>query len=340
MRAVVYAAPRKFEVREWPDPEPGPGEVVVSVSSAGICGTDLHIHEGGFFSSWPLIPGHEIYGSITSLGDGVESLHPGQSVVVDNASVCGNCPACMRGDPLFCHNFRSLGVNALGGFAEKVLVPASHTYPVDLEPDVAVLAEPLACVVHGMDVLSLKPGGDVLLLGAGTTGLLLAQVLLHGGAGRVTVAAPTLSKLKVAQRLGVDQVIQIERGAVARTRQELEALNPAGFDVTIDATGSAPLVEILPGLTRPGGTVFVYGMSDEHELIQWSPYDVFRRQLTIKGSFAQVHCFDRAIALLNSGRVGTDGIVTHRFALDNYEAALETVRSDRTCLKAVVEPGL
>ena len=338
MRAVVYTAPRKFEVRELPEPAPGPGEVVVSVSATGICGTDLHIHDGGFFSSWPLTPGHEIYGTVASVGDGVDNLSPGQRVVVDNASVCAACPECMRGDALFCRNFRSLGVNAPGGFAEKVLATASHTYPVALDPDLAVLAEPLACVVHGMDVLALKTGADVLLLGAGTTGLLLAQMLLHGGAGRVTVAAPTVSKLEVAQRLGVDQAVQIQRGAVENTHQQLHALNTGGFDVTIDATGHAPLVEVLPLLTRTGGTVFVYGMCDERALVHWSPYEIFRRQLTVKGSFAQVHCFGRALALLDSGRIRADGIITHRFALDEYPAALETVGSNPACLKAIVEP--
>lgn len=339
MRAVVYSGPRDFTVTSVPDPRPGPGQVVVAVAAAGVCGTDLHIHDGGFFSSWPLVPGHEIYGTVAAVGDGVDGVRPGQAVVVDNASPCAACPECMRGNPLFCREFRSLGVNAPGGFAERVLTPASHCYPVEgLAPDVAVLAEPLACVVHGMDVLALAPGADVLLLGAGTTGLLLAQALVHGGAGRVTVAGPTMSKLEVAQHLGVDQVIEIERGAVDRTRSRLMRLTRDGFDVTVDATGSAPLVEMLPDVTRPGGTILVYGMCNESELIRWSPYDIFRRQLTVKGSFAQVHCFDRALALLRSGRIRGDGIVTHRFALDDYAAALDAVRSDRSCVKAIIHP--
>ncbi|MBM6401867.1 zinc-dependent alcohol dehydrogenase family protein [Phycicoccus sonneratiae] len=339
MRAVVYDAPRSLGVREVPRPVAAPGEVVVDVDLAGVCGTDLHLHEGGFFASFPLTPGHESTGTVRSVGAGVAHLRPGQRVVVDNASACGRCPECSRGDHLFCEQFLSLGVNAPGGFAESLLSPAHKVYPADdLPPEVAVLAEPLACAVHGMDALGLRPGADVLVVGAGTTGLLLAQLLLHGGAGRVTVAAPTPFKLELAEAYGVDRVVRVTRDA-AETARTLAALQPGGFDVTVDVTGVAPVVATLPDLTATNGTVFVYGMCDEDARIPLSPYDVFRRQLTVKGSFAQVDCMDRSLALLRSGRVRTEGLVTHRFGLDEYPLALETLRSDPTSLKVLVEPG-
>jgi D-arabinitol dehydrogenase (NADP+) len=339
VRALVYDAPRIFGVRDVPDPGAGPGEVVVDVTLAGVCGTDVHLHEGGFFASFPLTPGHESVGVVRAVGSGVTNVAPGQRVAVDNASACGRCPECSRGNALFCESFLSLGVNAPGGFAESLVSPAHKVYPLErgLADDVAVFAEPLACAVHGMDLLALRPGADVLMIGSGTTGLLLAQLLVHGGAGRVTVAAPTEFKLALASSYGVDRVVQVTRDAT-QTFETLRDLQPEGFDVAIDVTGSSSVVQVLPDVVAHDGTVFVYGMSDEDARVHWSPYDVFRRQLTVKGSFAQVNCLDRSLAMLRSGRVRTDGLITHRFALDDYGAALDALRSDPTCLKAVVTP--
>jgi D-arabinitol dehydrogenase (NADP+) len=339
MRALVYEAPREFGVREVPRPRAGTGEVVVDVRLAGVCGTDLHLHAGGFFAEFPLTPGHESVGVVREVGAGVQRLEPGQRVAVDNASACGHCSQCSKGQPLFCENFLSLGVNAPGGFAESLVSPAHKVYPIeDLDDDVAVFAEPLACAMHGMDVLALEPGADVLMIGAGTTGLLLAQLLVHGGAGRVTVAAPTEFKLALASQYGVDRVVQITRDA-DKTSQTLRDLAPDGFDVAVDVTGASSVVQQLPDLVATNGTVFVYGMCDADDRVQWSPYDIFRRQLRVKGSFAQVNCFDRSLAMLRSGRVRTDGLITHRFALEEYGAALDALASDPTCLKAVVAPA-
>jgi D-arabinitol dehydrogenase (NADP+) len=339
MRAVVYTGPREFSVDDVPAPRAGPGEVVVSTSLAGVCGTDVHIHTGGFFSRFPLTPGHESVGAVQEVGDGVRHLEVGQRVAVDNASACGHCTKCTRGQHLFCDNFLSLGVNAPGGFAEALVSPAHKVYPVDdLDDDVAVFAEPLACAVHGMDVLTLKPGADVLMVGSGTTGLLLAQLLIHGGAGRLTVAAPTQFKLALASTYGVDRVVQVSRDADL-TFATLRELAPEGYDVAIDATGASSVVQRLPELVGSNGTVFVYGMCDADERVQWSPYDIFRRQLDIKGSFAQVNCFDRSLAMLRSGRVRTDGLITSRFSLEQYGDALNAVESDPSCLKAVVTPA-
>ena len=338
MQAVVYDAPRRFAVQEVPRPVAGAGEVVVDVSLAGVCGTDVHLHEGGFFATFPLTPGHESTGVVRQVGDGVDHVRVGQRVAVDNASACGQCPRCSQGNPLYCANFRSLGVNAPGGFAQSLVSPAHKVYPADdVAEDVAVFAEPLACAVHGMDVLGLRPGADVLMIGSCTTGLLLAQLLLHGGAGRVTVAAPTQFKLDLAANYGVDNVIRITRDPET-TFRTLRDLAPDGFDVAIDVTGASGVVALLPDLVAVDGTVFVYGMCDAEDRVSWSPYDIFRRQLTIKGSFAQVNCMDRALAMLRSGRVRTDGLITHRFGLHAYDKALAALSEDPTCLKAVVTP--
>ncbi len=337
MKAVIYDAPRQFTVREVPTPEPGPGEVRLRSTLTGVCGTDRHIHEGGFFSAYPLTPGHEIVGVVDAVGPGVDGFQAGQQVAADNTQLCGHCYFCRRDQPLFCRNFRSLGVNAPGGFAEYVLVPAAKCFDAsDLPAEVVVMTEPTACAIHGMDVLDLKPESDVLLYGAGPTGLILAQLLVHGGASSVTVAAPTRFKLDFAEQFGVDRTVLVDRADVAGAVERVRGLAPHGFDVVIEAAGVPELVERSVQLVKDGGTLMVYGMAGEQDRMQVSPYEIFRRELTLKGSFAQTHNFDRALAVLRSGRVQTQGIVTHQFPLDRYGAALAALTGDPTCLKAAI----
>lgn len=339
MKAVVYKAPHEFSVTSVPTPEPGPGEVLLQVEQAGMCGTDLHIHEGGFFSAYPLTPGHEITGRVAVLGDGVTAPKLGEFVAADNTLLCGHCSYCRRDQPLFCRNFYSLGVNGPGAFAEYVVVRAEKCFPAgDLDPAVAVMTEPLACAVHAMDVLGLRPGSQVLLFGAGPSGLLLAQLLAHGGAAHVTVAAPTEFKLALARDHGADETILMDRSDPQATAAALGRQAPEGFDVVIDATGALPVASLCVPLTRDGGTVLLYGMASEQATLPVRPYEVFRRQLTIKGSFAQTHTFERALRLLRSGRIRTDGIITHVLPLGDYGRALDLLREDPTCLKAVIAP--
>ena len=339
MRAVVYSAPRQFEVMTLPTPQPAAGEVRLAVEMAGMCGTDLHIHEGGFFSSYPLTPGHEIVGRVEALGDGVEGPTVGQRVVADNTVLCGWCPSCRRDKPLYCSNFYSLGVNGPGAFADYVIVRAEKCFLVDdLSLHSAVMTEPTACAIHGMDVLGARPGCDVLVFGAGPTGLVVAQLLVHGGAARVTVAAPTEFKLALAREYGIDKTMQIDRDDPGACVHELRQHAPEGYDVVVEATGASGVGEICLSLARDGGTVLVYGMADEAATFSVHPYEIFRRELTLKGSFAQTHCFDRALGVLRSGRVRTEGIITHEFQLEGYASALEALQHDRSLMKAAIVP--
>ena len=339
MKAVLYERPTQFEVASVPLPEPPAGSARVRLMATGVCGTDVHIHEGDFFARFPLIPGHEPFGVIDAVGDGVEDLAPGQQVAVNGNSGCRHCSFCATGKPLLCRELSALGVTGPGGFAEYMLAPAGQCLPIDdLAPDVAVMVEPTACAVHGLDVIDLEPGSDVLVFGAGPTGLMLSQLLASSGAVRVTVAAPTAFKLDVAKALGVDETVLLDRADPAKGDAQLKALAPDGFDVVVDATGAASVSERTIALAKDGGTILWYGVTRPDDRVSISPYEIYRRELTLKGSFAQVSSFPRAIEYLRSGRVRTDGVITHRFGLDRFGAALDAVRGDATCLKAVIEP--
>jgi D-arabinitol dehydrogenase (NADP+) len=275
---------------------------------------------------------------VVEVGAGVTTPRVGQRVTLDNTAACGRCFQCRRARPAFCIRLVAQGVNAPGGFAEYVLTDADRCFNVDdLAPEVAVFAEPLACVVHGLDVLGLRPGADVLIVGTGPTGLLLTQMLARAGAGSVTVAAPSRSKLDIAASRGADSTILIDRDdPLALTRATAEQ-RADGFDVVVDATGALPVLQQAIDLTRTGGTVFVYGMTPEQTSWPVPSYQVFRRELTIKGSFAQQFSFDRSIAALRGGAVDTSGLITHTFPLADFADAL-TATASSACIKAAVLP--
>ena len=338
MKAIVYQAPRNFSYTDVPDPEIGPDESLVRVHACGICGTDLHIHEGEFLAEFPLIPGHEIAGEVVAAGSSVTGVAVGDRVVADNTELCGHCFYCRRDQPLYCENFISHGCNVAGGLAEYVAIKAEKLFPIgDLSWREAVMVEPTACAIHGMDVIDLKPGSEVLLFGAGPTGILLAQLLKLNGAAHLTVAAPQGPKLDLVARLAADEVVAINRNDAALHRTWLLQSHPRGFDCVVEATGVPSLCEEALQYVRQGGQMIVYGVYPEGAQINWSPFEIFKRELTIKGSFAQTHCFDRALLYLQSRKLRVDEIVTDEFALEDYGRALAALR-ERTGIKSAVLP--
>lgn len=338
MKAVVYDAPRRFKVSEVPTPGPRPGEVRVRVEKTGICGTDLHIHEGKFFAEFPLIPGHELVGPVDAVGEGVGGLRTGEYVSVNPNVNCRQCEYCRAGRPLLCANLKGMGTNWPGSFAEFVCVPAELVFSVDgLDLDTAVFTEPASCAMHGLETLQARPGNSALVFGAGPTGLLLSQLMARGATSSVTVAASSQFKLDRAKALGIDEVFLMDRADLAGDVKRLKERSGGGFDIVVDATGAAAVSEQCVPLTRNGGTVMFYGVTDPDDMVKIHPYDVFRREITIKGSFAEINSFPAAIKALRTGRARTEGLITHRFPLDRYADALQALQADRTVHKIIIE---
>lgn len=344
MQAVIYDRALEPEAREVPDPEPGPGEVLIKVAQAGFCGTDLHLHHGGFDARFPLIPGHEGVGTVLGLGPGTTGFDVGQQVVVNPNAYCGRCAYCRAGDLVRCENLLAVGVNRDGMFAEQVAVPVEQVFDAEgLDPDTAVLAEPASCAMHGLERLRPRPGSSALVFGAGPTGSLLAQMMASGGVAHVTVADPAQAKLDTVRGLGIDQTVPIEMISDDNAGEVVERLRAAsptgtGYDVVVEATGSATVGDLGVPLLRNGGTLLVYGVAREDARLSVAPYELFRRELTVLGSFAEMTSFAAAISALRSGRVRTTGLITHRFGLDEYARAIETAQHDRSAHKIVIVP--
>ena len=341
MKAVRYAAPGDFAVTDVPLPPVGPQDVRIKIHQTGVCGTDLHLHHGTYIGVYPLTPGHETIGEIDEVGAEVTRFGPGERVTVNPNIYCGECAYCLAGRLGLCAKTEGMGVHRPGYFAEYVSADHRQVFSMDgLDPDTAVFAEPTACAMHGLETLDLRPGGSALVMGAGPTGLLLAQLIASGGATSVTVADILPFKLQTAQALGVDSTVSMSTNA-GENIDLLRKASPGGdgYDTVVEATGVTAVGNICVPLTRNGGTVLIYGVTRPDERLSVSPFELFRRELTIKGSYAEMTSFAAAIAALRTGRVRTDGIITHRYALDEYGKALQALSSDPTAHKVVVVVG-
>src|SRR3984885_14101983 len=224
MRAIVLDRPGSFRVAEVPDPTPGEGQIVVKVDACGICGTDIHIMDGEFPPTpYPITPGHEFAGTIAAVASDVRTDLPvGAKVAVDPSLYCGYCRRCRSGRDNLCENWAAIGDTVDGAFAEYVAVPAvnAHRLPDGVDGQLGAMVEPLACAVHGLRRLGPLFGDSVLLTGAGTMGLLLLQLLVHSGAGPVTVVDRVADRLPGARKLGAAHVAG-GPGAVSGGRVEI-----------------------------------------------------------------------------------------------------------------------
>ncbi|NEE04176.1 zinc-dependent alcohol dehydrogenase family protein [Phytoactinopolyspora halotolerans] len=315
MKAVVITAPGQVEVATVDDPRPSPREVVVEVAGCGICGTDLHILEGEFAPSLPVVPGHEFAGEVVAAGADVSELAIGDRVAVDPSLHCGECYYCGRGRGNLCERWAAIGVNAAGGAADYAVAPAANC--VKLPPHVraadAALIEPLACAVRGFDVLHRPVGDRYLIYGAGTMGLMNLQLAKNAGAASVDIVDVNPDRLLTAEKLGCDHAV---------TRADQIDM-PRGWDVVIDCTGVISAIE--DGLQRvgKGGTFLQFGVAAEQAQAKWEPFRIYNKEITITGSMAVLHSFDRAADLFTRGLIDPEAFISHRLPLDDYPEALQ-----------------
>jgi len=340
MTALYYKAPREFSIIRTKVPTINDDEVLIKVAACGVCGTDAHIHEGEFISKFPLIPGHEVVGPIAKIGKNVTGLKVGDRVVADVGETCGKCFYCVRGNTLFCEDFKAHGVSMDGGFADYASFHYSKVFRIhNLTDEEATLVEPASCAVHGLDKLSPPVGCEVLLIGAGPTGLILSQLLKLNGAAKVTLAANKGMKMDIARKINAaDEYIELDRKDAKAQWAQLKKDNPYGFDIVVEATGVEAIVDDSINYVRRGGTLMVYGVYAESNRVSWSPTRIFNDEIKIIGSFSQVHCFPRAVAYLDSGKINVKGMVTDVFPIEKYQEALDKMNS-RQCLKIAVKPS-
>jgi len=330
MRAVQCSGPGRLEQARLPIPEPGPGEVRVRIAACGICGSDMHLLPFGYAGQC-VVPGHEMTGEVDLLGDGVAGLATGDRVVVEPLRSCGACPPCHRGQHALCPESRLLGIHIDGGFAEYACVPAQRLYPIArrIPARLAALAEPMAVAIHGLDRGNVSGDSKVLVLGAGTLGLLGTLAARERGA-EVWVSARYPHQADLARAFGATRVL-------SEAESSLEALDALrgeiDFSCVLESVGSGGnTLPLAAAAVAPGGCISILGIFIEP--IELNPALLFFKEVTLAWSncYQQGRApadFAEAVRLIEALADTLEPITTHQIALDEIERGF-AIAGDRS----------
>lgn len=335
MKAVVKARPEPgVEVREVETPVAGPGEVLVRVRAASICGSDLGIYDftPAYYSmSLPVVMGHEFSGVVEAVGEGVVGFAVGDRVLSRSVVSCGECRFCIARMDNLCESSSLFGIHQDGGFAEYISVARGLLYPIPggMSFEEAALVEPLSNAVHFVkDLTPVEPGDLAVVLGIGPIGIFSAQLLRLAGADvLVTGISVDTERFKIAEKLGLEAVNVDDVDPVELV---MERTSGRGADVALVAVGAPSAVHQAVRLVRKRGHVTVVGIFPGDVAVPMTT--VVRREITLAGAYdARAENFKESIDLIESGRIKTSELVTHRFPLEEAERAFEVAKSKAGC---------
>jgi len=339
LKALVKAeAGPGLWLRDVPEPEPGPGEVLIRVLRTGICGTDLHIEA---WNEWaqatihpPLVVGHEFVGKVAKLGPGVESVYEGELVGAEGHIVCGKCRNCLAGRRVLCANSVGIGVHRDGAFAEYIVMPAGNLWPhlSEIDLDVAAIFDPFGNAVHVATQYRLV-AEDVLITGAGPIGLMAAIVARHNGARYVVVTDVSEYRLELARKIGVTLAVDVSRTRLREAQAELGMKE--GFDVAFEMSGVPSAMREMIDSMAHGGRVAILGLPDHEFAVDWS--QVVFKMLTLRGVYGR-QIFETWYQMSVFVQTGLDisPVITHRFPYQDFKEAFAVGHSGK-CGKVVLD---
>ena len=343
MKAGLLRAPNELELAEVPDPRGEPGDLILKVRAATVCGTDIRIFRGRKTAGirYPSVIGHEFAGEVVEAPPS-SGFTRGERVCVDPAIPCGHCTYCTIGAENVCDNLTAIGYEIDGAFAEFIRIPARalatgnvHRIPDHLSFEEAALAEPFACVVNGQDQVRVGVGDAVVILGAGPIGLLHVKLARLSGARNVIVSEPSAGRRAAALDAGADR-------AVDPTAEDLpavvrDATRGVGADVAIVAIGVPALANQALGLVRKRGRVSLFAGFSVGDSAPLDINLIHYSELVLTGSFglSRIH-FARALDLIGSGRMDVKPFVTHRFELPAIAEALATAEKGAAIKVAIL----
>ena len=327
MRSIQLVAPRTLEEREMAQPaDPGHGEVTVQIHAVGICGSDLHWYlEGRIGDSqavYPQVLGHEPAGQVIAVGPGVHDFSVGDRVVIEPSLTCGHCEHCLKGHHNNCVESVFLGgPQAPGLFREYVTLPAGNCtgFPKEFDYVTATLAEPLAVMMHMLELTEIHVGDTVAVTGAGPIGMLCAAVARAAGASRIFIADRLPYRLKLAMSMGADVAVDTTVQSLVET--VLDATHGRGVDLVLEAAGSPETVNAAIQMARTGGTVLMIGiMSELYPKIDI--HTAMAKELDLQTLKRSNHRSQEALNLMSSGRISTS-LITHRLCLNETPKAFQ-----------------
>ena len=314
MRVATWQGESRFTLDDAPEPVAGPGQVVVAVHAAGICGTDVHATQGLFPWKPPLVLGHEYTGVVRAVGRGVSRSLVGRLVGCEPSYGCGKCAECEAGRVSQCPQ-----CVRVGGFAERVALPARNVHPLPrgLDPVTAAMTEPAACCLAGLETFRMPRGATVLVIGGGIMGLVTMVLARRRGARRLILSDPIEERRQIARRLGASIVIDPVHENLRDKVMELTG--GRGADVVCEAVGKPELVAEAVGMTKPTGFFQLVGVNPKGSRLALDLWDVHFREIRIGGAFGRGTAYRRALTLMP--KLGLKRLVTARFPLEQIGEA-------------------
>jgi L-iditol 2-dehydrogenase len=317
MQSVRLEAIGQIFTRQTENPSPGSEDLLVRVEACGVCGTDRHLLHGEFPCAPPVTLGHEFCGIIEAMGNSVSGFAIGDRITGDPNIHCGRCDMCQSGRINLCRSLRAIGIHRDGGFADYVIVPQAQAYalPATLNPLHGAFCEPLACCIHGVDMARIQTGSSVIVIGGGVIGMLVTQLARLAGATSVIMVTRQASKHQLAEQLGATASLDPTDGEPVQSLTAPDGLVPGGADVVIECAGVVDTVALAPRLARSGGTVVILGVLPQGAKVEIEPFDILFREIAILGSFINPHTHKRAAAMVASGVIKVDPLISRTVSL-------------------------
>lgn len=343
MKALLLSRYHHLELADLPVPDTGAGEVLIRVAACGVCGSDVHGYDGSSGRRIPpIVMGHEAAGQIAAVGAGVSQFNPGDRVTFDSTIYCGACRYCARGEVNLCDNRQVLGVSCgdyrrAGAFAEYVVVPAQIVYrlPQSIPFAEAALLEAVAVALHAVSLTEIATDSSVLVVGAGTIGLLTLEALRAAGCSRVFIADVDPSRLRLAKELGATETLLAETDLTA---QVVERTGGSGVDAVVEAVGRKETVSAAIASVRKGGCVTLVGNISPEVVLPLQK--VVTRQIRLQGSCASAGEYPKAIELMAKGAVRVKPLITAIAPLDEGPRWFERLHArEPNLMKVVLTPG-
>lgn len=338
MKQAVMVAPGNIEFRQVEYPTPLPEEVLIRIERIGVCGSDIHVYHGLHpYTSYPVVQGHEVAGVIAEVGKDATGFEPGDPVVFMPQVTCGICYPCRHGMEHICDQLKVMGFQTSGAAQEYFAVPASKVLkvPASISLDQAAMIEPISVAVHALSRYGDVSGKNVIVLGAGTIGNLVAQVAQASGAHKVLITDISEYKLDMARACGIRCAIHSGQGNLSE--EIARELGPDKADVILECVGVQATISHAIDNARKGSVIVVVGVFGKKPLVDLGL--VQDRELTLLGTLMyQKKDYERAIELASQGLLHLDTMVTHRFSFDQYLQAYHTIEQlQGECLKVMID---
>ncbi len=325
MKAAVFYGKENINIEQVEKPKLKEDEILIKVHACGICGTDVHIFngdEGAAQSPAGTILGHEFAGEVTEIGSKVTDIKVGDRVCVDPNKLCNHCYYCKSGLGNFCDNMIGIGTTVNGGFAEYCVVPEGQAYTIadSISYEEAAMTEPVSCCLHGIDLCDINCGDTVAVIGGGMIGMIMLQLAKLKGANELILIEPVEEKRIMAQSLGADLVIDPYQEDV---NMVLQKNNINRINTVIECVGNLKTLKMAIDIAGKKSTVMMFGLTKPDEKLSIYPFEMFRKEITLKASFINPYTQRRALSLIELKKIDVKSMIYGLVSLDELSDILK-----------------